>query len=180
MKKTLLAAGSLLALLTFSGADCLNETFVVPAEVDPFVSTFVINPPGRSYNETDVIDLEAQIDPDLVDDIDGGNVLDITVQVYSDRPGRSFSGEVVLNGELLTGYRGTWNEFRQEKSLRRDWRTYFTPQPSAITRLSTILFKRPLPQVTFVNRGSITTDAQPGDSVTVRVYTQGRARLSTK
>lgn len=180
MKKTLLAAGALLALVTFSGADCLNQDFIVPVEVDPFVATFVINPPGRTYNEIDVIDLQAQVDPDLVDEIDGGNILDITVQVYSNRPGRNFAGNVIMNNESLTAYAGTWNDFLVEKSLRRDWRNYFTPNPNAIARLSTILFTRPLPTVNFVNQGSITTDAQAGDSVTVRVYAQGRAKLSTE
>lgn len=179
MKKTLLTAGALMALLTFAGSDCINEDFVVPADVEPFVATFGINPPGRTYNEVDVIDLEQEIDPELVEDIDGGNVVDITVQVNTDRPNRNFQGEVVLNGEILTGYQGTWNDFRSGKSLRRDWRTHFTPRPDAIDRLAKLIFTRPLPTVTFINRGTITTDAQASDSVTVRVYTQGKARIKT-
>lgn len=179
MKKTLYAAGALLTLFVFSGADCLNEEFVIPAEVDPYEFRFKINNGNGSFQELNVITPSDYISDDIVDDIEGGNVLDITVQVKPAHPGRQFTGQIRMNGQLLTSYgQDPWDDFLTERSMRREYLQYFQPQPDAIKRLGEVVFSNPLPPtVTFENSGTIFVPPGPADTVIVRVYTQGKTRI---
>lgn len=164
---------ALVVALSTMGFECINDPIIVSVNIDPLNQCYGINEGSTTtYSDSVTINLGTLVNDAFNDKISNARVYDITIRVTGTYTGSISNGLVMINGDSLLTYQGTWSDFSTEQSLVRQ-SPHITKVNLGIQGLGRLLQQRPLPSVVLKSSGSLSGGTVPqGLGLCINVYAQ--------
>jgi hypothetical protein len=169
--------------LVAAGCDLFNDQFTLAVNMDPVTHTYGLSPGGTSYTLAPTpFDLSQYVDDAYVEDITGGGIYDVGIQLKPAHNSRTIDGNATISygGYTATiSYSGNWNDFSSERTILRDPSLVTIDNSTAFNNLVNAIFsQKPLPVITLSGTGSSNQAITAGDSVTVFIYGQAATAIT--